>query len=680
MAVYYNNILCVSSREMCAGIVTYANLNKLITRKKVDVVKRGGGEDNPSLIRFDNLPERLKGAYVEKYGNPKDTEKYASFTAFIEDDFEAERYFAEYTFEDGSHLTDDVQRKYCANARVLNAVVKCQNWKRPFIKALGGSHGVNGYICEAVNAIRNDVRYAHTLPENERRLASKAAEYRRSGYASLVSGRHGNRNAGKVLTKEQESTLRTLMGNYRNLDNEQILAGYNDLAKTFGWKSISASTVGRLREKWNLYLYGQNAGETAFNNDKQMLVKRTAPSASMMYWVSDGWDVELLYQKTSIDKQGHSVTTYHNRLTVVVVLDPVVKYPIGYAIGDHETAGLIREAYRNALLHTRELFGKMYRPAQIQTDNYGRGALKGFYQAASAKYYTPAKVKNAKSKVVEPYFEQINHDYCQLMMRNWAGYGIKSEKQPNPDYLDKIKHDFPDEEGCRKQIDYIMQCERNAKVGEYRKMWDALPESERYELSEADYLYYLGESTARTIRLQPMGICPTIGGVQYYYDCFDLAFRKYNYLDWSVKYDPSDMGRILVSGDNGKVRFVCERKYEQPMALLDRRDGDAEELTRVRHYNKALKEMVLDRNEEDYRVTRSIMEEVGRDEMQLTKMLLTDSCGQHKDRRNQARLTGEARKALEAAQAAEAVEVEAEERSMAENYLNSRVNFDEFIN
>ncbi len=680
MAVYYNNILCVSSREMCAGIVTYANLNKLITRKKVDVVKRGGGEDNPSLIRYDNLPDRLKGAYVEKYGNPKETEKYSSFTDFIEDDFEAERFFAEYTFDDGSHLTDDVQQKYCANARILNAVVKCQNWKRPFIKALGGSHGVNGYISEAVNAIKNDVRWAHTLPCNERRLSSKVAEYRRDGYAALVSGCHGNRNAGKVLTKEQEATLRTLMGNYRNLDNEQILAGYNDLAKTFGWKCISASTVGRLREKWNLYLYGQNAGETAFNNDKQMLVKRTAPSASMMFWVADGWDVELLYQKTSIDKNGHSVTTYHNRLTVVVVLDPVVKYPIGYAIGDHETAGLIREAFRNAMVHTEELFGKMYRPAQIQTDNYGRGALKSFYEAASAKYYTPAKVKNAKAKVVEPYFKQLNHDYCQLMMRNWAGYGIKSDKQPNPDYLDKIKKDFPDEQGCRQQIEHIMQCERNAKVGDYRKAWAALPENERYELSQADYLYYLGESTSRTIRLQPMGICPTIGGQQYYFDCFDMDFRKYNYLDWTVKYDPCDMGHILVSGDNDKVRFVCERKYEQPMALADRKEGDSEQLTRVRQYNKQLKEMVMDRNEEDYKITRSVLEEVGRDEMQLTKVLLTDSCGQHKDRRNQARLSGSAQKALNAVMERDVVEAEAESRRQSDSYLKSRVNIEEFIN
>lgn len=680
MAVYYNNILCISSAELCNGIITYANYNKQVTRKKIEVVKRGGGEDNPSLIRWDNMPTILKDAYIEKYGNPKETERYASFTRMIEPDYAAERFYAEFVFEDGSHLAKDVQSKYCANARILNAAVKCQNWKRPFIKALGGSHGVNGYICEAVNAIRDDVRYAHTLPNNERRLASKIAAYRKDGYSSLVSGCHGNRNAGKVFGAEQEAILRTLLGNYRNLDNEQIVAHYNLVATNLGWKTISATTVARYREKWNLFVYGQQAGETAFNNDKQMLVKRTAPTAPMTYWTADGWDVELLYQKTSIDKQGHSVTTYHNRLTVVCVVDPVVKYPIGYAIGDHETAALIREAFRNALKHTKELFGKMYRPAQIQTDNYGRGTLKGFYEAASARYYTPARVKNAKSKVVEPYFKQLNHDYCQLMMSNWAGYGIKSKTQPNPDMLDRIKKSFPDEDGCRKQIEYIMDCERAAKRTDYVKMWEAADNVHRYELSESEYLYHLGESTSRTIRLQPMGICPTIGGTKFYYDCFDMAFRQYNYLDWTVKYDPSDMDKVLVTGDGDKVRFICERKYEQPMALADRSEGDSDALTRVRQYNRDMKEMIMERNAEDYERTQSVVAEMGKDEIMLSKLLLTDSLGQHKDRRNQARLTGSARKALERVMERDEKVEMAEARKEADEYLSQRVNFDDFMN
>lgn len=140
------------------------------------------------------------------------------------------------------------------------------------------------------------------------------------------------------------------------------------------------------------------------------------------------------------------------------------------------------------------------------------------------------------------------------------------------------------------------------------------------------------------------------------------------------------MSRILVSGDNERIRFVCEQKYVQPMALGDRTDGDSEELTRVRQYNRELKEMVMGCNADDYDRVCSLMEEVGKEEIMLNKVLLTDSQGQHKNRRNEARLTGSAKRALAAAMDKDAVAAAMEERKATAEYLNRRVNFEEFIN
>lgn len=75
-------------------------------------------------------------------------------------------------------------------------------------------------------------------------------------------------------------------------------------------------------------------------------------------WSLDGWDVELYFQKTGTDKRGYNTTTYSNRLSIVVVLDPCVNYPIGYAIGRQEEPSLIKEALKNAVNHTAELFGR----------------------------------------------------------------------------------------------------------------------------------------------------------------------------------------------------------------------------------------------------------------------------------------------------------------------------------
>ncbi|HHT9079692.1 TPA: hypothetical protein ACT5CJ_002484, partial [Flavobacterium psychrophilum] len=70
------------------------------------------------------------------------------------------------------------------------------------------------------------------------------------------------------------------------------------------------------------------------------------------------------------------------------------KYPIGYAIGSHESPELIKEAMRNAINHTAELFGQRFNPRQLQSDNYQSKTLTPVYEACT-KYYTPAKVKNA---------------------------------------------------------------------------------------------------------------------------------------------------------------------------------------------------------------------------------------------------------------------------------------------
>ncbi|OAV66997.1 hypothetical protein Barb6XT_01671 [Bacteroidales bacterium Barb6XT] len=52
-----------------------------------------------------------------------------------------------------------------------------------------------------------------------------------------------------------------------------------------------------------------------------MQVKRSGSTCPLYFRTSDGWDTELLYAEKKTNCNGHSVTTYHNRPTVVV-LDP----------------------------------------------------------------------------------------------------------------------------------------------------------------------------------------------------------------------------------------------------------------------------------------------------------------------------------------------------------------------
>lgn len=315
-----------------------------------------------------------------------------------------------------------------------------------------------------------------------------------------------------------------------------------------------------------------------------------------------------------------------------------MKYPIGYAVGTHETPELIQAALRNAAKHTEQLFGKMYKAHQIQSDHYSIKKMTPYY-AAMADKVTPARVKNAKAKPIEPYFGQINKKWCQLW-NNWSGFGITSnrDKQPNTEYLSKYKTSFPDFEGVCKQIDMVMARERDEKVERYMELWQALDESRKIELTRESYLLQFGETTGRTILLQHSGLHPTILGQRRTYDCFDLSFRDHGSVKWTIKYDPDDLGEVLAVNDDETLLYMLEEKYIQPMALADRKPGDATQLERVREFNRLHGEVVTERRAISGTIVREHMQENGLIEDEtLRRLLITDSNGQHKNVKNHAR-------------------------------------------
>ena len=49
-------------------------------------------------------------------------------------------------------------------------------------------------------------------------------------------------------------------------------------------------------------------------------------------------------------------------------------------------------------------------------------------------------------------------------------------------------------------------------------------------------------------------------------------------------FDPADKTKVMAANGDGSLRFLLEEKYIQPMALRDRKEGDAEELARCLLY------------------------------------------------------------------------------------------------
>ena len=652
-----NGTLCISHAELTGRIITTANLKALVRKGQVKQVVKGGN-GRQAWYAVDSFALKWRTEVYKRYPDAKEQAESRVFMDTVEPDGAAFDFFQSYTLSDGRHLPEDKVLEYASNAAIMNAFRAC--WDAHVSKRQRSGKRTTlakKFWARAAAALpRLADRFPHSLPGSPRRLSMKCAEYVREGYACFISGKFQNGNAGKVLTEEQVGYLATLINDPNNVQDTKVAAAYNAKARLFGWKKITAAAVGVWREKLQLEAAAGRLGVTNFRNHKTMQVKRSRPTAPFLMCSLDGWTVELLYQKTRTDKKGHNVTTYTNRLTIVVVLDPCVDYPMGYAVGDHECPELIKAALRNAAVHSRELTGQMLRYNQVQSDRYAISCMKDLYAVLGDKVI-PAQAHNAKAKPVEPYFNHLNTTYCQLCA-NWGGYGVTTnpKRQPNSEALNRRRHSFPDEAGVRAQIDEMMRLERKQKIGKLMEKLANLKPEHTLPMSREMYLLNFGAETGFKNVLEGCGLRPTILGVKRDYDCFDLTFRDHASERWTVRYDPDDLHDVLAVSEDGTHRYMLEEKYVQPMALADRKPGDAEQLQRVRDYNVALEAETGRRLAHHYEGAKRTIERTRELPIYGTpalgacledKLMLTDSRGQHKDNRSRKRLAAADIEALE---------------------------------
>ncbi|MCM1234699.1 MAG: hypothetical protein NC489_31740 [Ruminococcus flavefaciens] len=650
-----NGQVCISHAELTGRVITTANLNNLVRRGRVEQVQKGGN-GRTALYIVDSLPLKWRTEVYKRWPDLQEQAESKEFVDTIEPDGKALDYFQTYRLTDGRNLPDDKVLEYASNAAVMNAFRRCweahvSKRQRTGKKAVAAKE----FWARAAAALpRLADRYPHSLPGSARRLQMKFAEYMQKGYECFISGKYLNGNAAKVADEQQEQVLTALLAHHNNLPDTLVCEGYNRFAEAMGWKPITPGAVAVWREKLGTVIRAGRLGVSNFRNNVTMQVKRSRPSTPFLMWSLDGWTVELLYQSTKTDKKGHNITTYTNRLTMVVVLDVFNNYPMGYAVGTHESPELIKEALRNAAQHSRKLTGEMLRATQVQSDRYAIKTMHDLYAVMGGKV-TPAQAHNAKAKPVEPYFNYLNTHYC-IRCNNWSGFGITSnpKRQPNSDALNRMRHQFPDEAGLRAQIDEMMRLERISKYEALMAGYGQLKPENRLPLSRETYLLNFGAETGFKNVLEGCGLRPTIMGVKRDYDCFDLTFRDHAAERWVVKYDPDDLSTILAINEAGTRRYVLEEKYVQPMALADRQPGDAEQLERVRAYNKQLEAQTAERMALAYHATEQLI--AGTPALRGSiedRLLITDSRGQHKDNRSRKRLTAADIDALEV----EAVEV-----------------------
>lgn len=586
-----NGVLCATKDELVgSSLISEAYLGLLVSKKVLQIVVRGC-RGRQAQYAVDSLPEKYKAEVYKRFDIPPMDREKSLLEQLIRPLPDAVSYYHSYRLLDGRCLPSDKIAQYTAEAQILEAVSAYQQehyskrgkaGRRPM-----GKGELYGWLADMIQALPQE-EYPHKLPKS--RLQEKHEAYQRDGYESLIHKGYQNQNASKTGGDEQSALLLMLLASPNNLNNSQVARLYNETAKVRGWEKLTASAVGKIAKSKSLLIDAGRKGRTDYRLQVQTAIKRTKPTRAMSYWVHDGWTVELYYQHTTTDKKGGTKTVYDCRLVVVVILDASCSYPIGYAIGERECPQLIAQALRSAAHHTEELFGVKCHPREIQYDHYQIGALTPLYKAMSNKL-SPARAKNARAKIIEPYFSRLNKTYCQLQP-NWSGYGItgKKGKGTNREVASDLRHQIPTRAEVEGQIHTIMSQERALKHEEYMSLFDG--DITDIQLDRSIYLEHWGETSGRYIGQSIYGLTPTIFGEVQYYESFEQGFKEQRHQRWQVYYDPSDLSSVLAISEDGQYKYLLERKHLQPMAVEDQRPEDLQHLERVRSHQREIEDWV----------------------------------------------------------------------------------------
>lgn len=600
---FFNNILCVSGTDLIKsesnpnGVLSKPNYDKMVSKDKLRVVRRGC-YGTPALIEFDSLPAKYKAMIEAQYPDPRKEAINAPFAARIKPDAQARELFSTYTYDGGKSLPTEAVERYCAEAAIFNALGpiveamqtsrKAKGLKSCTTEVMGvKQNGVWDYALECLDSIRD--RYPFGLPSSTVTLKRKLDKYRSEGYASLIHSGFGNLNRSAIKEPIAEAVLFTLLRHGNQQSDVVVAEAFNRWAVEHNNPTLTPRAVGEYRAKNADRIVLQREGKGAWADRFDEVIRRGRPLAPLTLINSDDNDLDLYFKRKQIlaDKKTgkkRTISTNFFRYKLYVVLDAHCDYILGYAVGEQISKELIREAYRDAMNHVRELTGAYHLWGQIIADRWGlKGDLKAFFDDQAP--FTPPAPGKARPKVIERLFATEWHRELKRYP-NYAGYNITAKTKHNSDFVEANQKNYPrcGQEALAQIAEFIetMRTVEWNKTGRTRReVWlanfEQMQVGEARRISELTYLSTFGEKHGYLNRINNTGISVTIDGVPRLYDIPDEVYRYAVGKRVQVQYDPSDLGRILVS-DGEHLRFVAQANRPVPMALGDMTEGDRKRL------------------------------------------------------------------------------------------------------
>ena len=579
---YFDNILCVTYKELL-DIMPKGTLNSQLSREKLDVVSRGGGENNPALYAYSSLPEKYKKRWVERHGEPEKQMRQEMIRNIVKKDEKAENFFEDYRYDKNGEmvaLPEDVKKEYTWNASVLNALME------EFKRLSSSNNKLTGFrrnLWELLLVTSEEWRpvYGHSLPGSVGRLKALINKFRPDNYGVLVSGKYGNSNTLKI----EEDGGRYLVALKRSrvpvYTDMEIFEEYNRVAPERGWKPLKSPrslrewfNSPRVEPLWYDAVYGEMKAHQRYDRKHRTIL----PGRRDSLWYGDGTKLNLYYR----DENGNKCTT-----SVYEVVDAYSEVLLGYYISDNEDYIAQSHAFRMATQRSR------HKPYEIVCDNQGghkKNAALGLFSKIS-RIHRPTAPYNGESKTIENIFYRFQSQVLKKRF-GFTGQNITAKRdtsRPNLEFINANIDSLPTLEELKEQYAAAREQWNSMKhpaTGISRiEMYNTSVNEATDAVSVSDMVEMFWYTTEKPSLFTANGIEITVQGKKYPYEVFsapgepDLEWRRRNtYKKFYVQYDPYDMSsvRLLYKDKGGAMRFECVASFPLMIHRAQQEQTEAE--------------------------------------------------------------------------------------------------------
>jgi len=574
----------------------------------------------PALIEFDSLPDTYKEKYILKHGDPHKKEEDNMCSQELVLDEKAKEFYSEkYTYmKNGidTHLEPEFVKEYSINATIIEKVIKTLNDRRAMTAKL---NNCRRDLWSTITVEYENWRqlYGHSLPKSINRLKDKIREFKKDGYAALVSGKLGNTSTQKIGEKEGKLLISLRRSSDPIYTEQQIFDEFNRQADKRGFKPIKSITTihfylnhPEIKQLWEDAAYGEMRLNQAVGRKESTRL----PSMRDALWYGDGTKLNLYYKEIS-----HTGKVSVRTTSVYEVIDAYSEALLGYHISDTENFSQQYQALRMAVTVSG------HRPFEIVNDNQGsqnKLKTKEFFENICRVHRATAPYRG-QAKTIENIFGRFQQQVLHQLY-NFTGQNITATSQksrPNLERIQANKDSLPtlaELRGIYAEARKEWNEMKHPTAGISRiEMYAASVNEQSPVVTDFEMINMFWFMTEKPSKFMSDGIEIQVNNQKYQYEVFskpgvpDLEWRRYHTFEkFYIQYDPADMSHVrLYSIDRAGGKHYC--CTAEPYIVIHRaiQEQTSEEKAFLKMMTGLEKKERINRNVE----ARSIAREYGTD-------------------------------------------------------------------